>query len=104
MEDNISEAVGTCLKREMEDWITRMRSEMQREMNSNDTGEDLILMVLRMMMSWKMMTSTRNDVATVTADSIVFKSVVSLAKVLDGWLLFIIICLHLILEKLYFLK
>ena len=57
--------------REMADWIARMKSEMERDMKRMEMGDDLILMVERMIVFWMMMTSTRNTVMTDDAVSII---------------------------------
>ena len=57
-------------RREMADWIARMRSEMEREIKRMEIGDDLILMVERRMVFWMMMTSTRNMVMVDDAVSI----------------------------------
>ena len=44
----------------MVDWMARMKSEMERDMNRILMGADLILMVKRMKVFWTMMTSTRS--------------------------------------------
>ena len=45
---------------EMVDWMARMKSEMERDMNRMLMGADLILMVQRMKLFWTKMTSTRS--------------------------------------------
>ena len=42
------------------DWMARMKSDMDRDMNRMLMGADLILMVQRMKVFWTMMTSTRS--------------------------------------------
>ena len=42
------------------DWMARMKSEMERDMNRMLTGADLILMVQRMKVFWTKMTSARS--------------------------------------------
>ena len=56
---------------EIADWIAKMKSEMEREMKRMEMGDDLILMVERMIVFWMMMTSTRNTVMTDDAVSII---------------------------------
>ena len=73
--------------REMTDWIANIKSEIEREIKRMEMGDDLILIVERMMVFWMMMTSTRS---TVMADDAVSMAWEGKLVALVIWLPFII--------------